>query len=370
MSLNIVADENMPLVEETFGQHGSITRLPGRGMRREDLLKADVLLVRSVTKVNEALLHDTPIKFVGTATIGTDHLDMTYMDQVGITHSSAPGCNADSVAEYVVSCLASLVLEGRVQLDQLSAGIIGAGNVGSRVAQRLEWLGIPQLIHDPPRAERESSFESQDLEKLKSCSLICQHAPLTKEGAHPSHHLLDADFLSSLADGTVIISAGRGPVIDFEALKPHLDRLICCLDVWEPEPDVSAEHLKKSHFASPHVAGYSLQSKWRGTTMLYDTFCQHQGLEHCSVQDPMSAPLIELKANSWATAVHQLYDPTNDTKRMREALAECDDVSKAFDTLRKTYPLRHEFSFPNFKGCELPTKDRELLTKLGFRFVD
>jgi erythronate-4-phosphate dehydrogenase len=369
MSFQIVADENMPLVEETFGQHGSVVRLPGRGLKREDLLQADVLLVRSVTCVNENLLRDTPVKFVGTATIGTDHLDMNYMDQAGITYSSAPGCNADSVAEYMVSCLASLVLEGRVELGQLSAGVIGAGNVGSRVADRLEWLGIPQLIHDPPRAEREKNFQSHDLEALKSCSLICQHAPLTKDGDHPSYHMLDAEFLSSLADGTVIISAGRGPVIDFEALEPHLDRLICCLDVWEPEPEVSAIHLERAHFASPHVAGYSLQSKWRGTTMLYDTFCQSKNLVSHSVSLPLSAPLIELESQSWAGAVHQLYDPAEDTRQMRQALAESEDRSKAFDFLRKTYPLRHEFSFPNFKGSNLGAKDKELLQKLGFRFL-
>ena len=369
MTLNIVADENMPLVEETFGRHGNITRLPGRSMKREDLLHADILLVRSVTKVNADLLDGTPVKFVGTATIGTDHLDMAYMDKQGIYHTSAPGCNADSVAEYVVSCLASLVLEGKVKLHELSAGIIGAGNVGSRVARRLEWLGIPQLIHDPPRAVREPSFQSQNLSALTNCSLICQHAPLTKDGDYPSQHLLDADFLGSLADGTVIISAGRGPVIDFKALEPHLDRLICCLDVWEPEPEISAQHLSKAHFASPHVAGYSLQSKWRGTTMLYEKFCALRGIEHHAPKEPLSPPHIELKGSTWAEAVEQLYRPIDDTERMRKNLTQCDDVSKAFDQLRKNYPLRHEFSFPRFTGPALEPKNKALLTRLGFSFI-
>jgi erythronate-4-phosphate dehydrogenase len=361
----------MPLVDETFGQFGEIHRKAGRQFSPEDVSKADIVLVRSVTKVNEELLKDHRPQFVGTATIGTDHLDMDFMDQQGIHHSSAPGCNADSVAEYVVSCIAKLIHQGHLQQGQIKAGILGAGNVGSRVAERLTWLNIPHIVSDPPRAEREPAFSSHDLKDFKNCQLICLHAPLTTEGDHPTQHLIDEEFLSELSDDTVIISAGRGPVIKFTDLSAHMDRLICCLDVWEPEPLVSLSHLKKSHIASPHVAGYSIQSKWRGTTMLYETYCKHRGIKPKLPASPLPTPIIELQSQTWHEAILECYDPERDTLDMIERLSpmpeSSSEISNGFDSMRKHYPLRHEFNFPNFTAPNLNGSDRRILEQLGLR---
>lgn len=372
---NILADENMPLVEETFGLLGRVTRAPGRQISSDDLKGQDLLLVRSVTKVNEELLRGHNIQFVGTATIGTDHLDMVWMDQQGIPHTSAPGCNADSVAEYVVSCLASLIKTGHLNWSKdLSAGIVGAGNVGRRVTQRMQWLGLDTRQYDPPRAQREPDFHSDELKAIASCPIVCLHAPLTTTGEHPSFHMIGEDFLSSLADGTILISAGRGPVIDFAALEKHMDRLICCLDVWEPEPDLDVVHLQKAHIATPHVAGYSLQSKWRGTTMLYHSFCELKNIPPQSYQMPLEAPHTKITGSHWYDAVLENYDPIVDTQRTREALLEAhqqggsSEVATRFDLLRKSYPLRHEFNFPIFDAPHLHELDRELLQQLGWRF--
>ena len=366
--LNIIADENMPLVDETFGQFGKITKLPGRKITAADCHGADLLLIRSVTKFNAELLQNSSIKFVGTATIGTDHMDQSWLEAQGIFNVSAPGCNADSVAEYVVSCLAGLSLQNKIALDKIRVGIVGAGNVGQRVAQRMNILGLPHIQFDPPRDLRDCSFFSCALEDLLRCEVICCHAPLTREGEFPSYHMIGENFLSQCGDGTVIISAGRGPVVDFEALKRHQHRLHLCLDVWEPEPEVQTEVLKQALVATPHVAGYSLQSKWRGTTMLYTAYCQWKNIPERPCPWPEEPPQLQLSAQTWQEAVVELYDPFLDTQRTKAALLSATNIGAAFDLLRKNYPLRHEFDFPLFSGPNLLPADKTKLTRLGFRF--
>jgi erythronate-4-phosphate dehydrogenase len=366
--LRIIADENMPLVDETFGQFGTIKKLPGRQISASDCHEADILLVRSVTKVNASLLKGSSVKFVGTATIGTDHLDQEWLSQNGIVHVSAPGCNADSVAEYVVSCLAKLNLEGKIDLSHLRVGIVGAGNVGQRVANRMNILGIPHLQYDPPRAKIDPLFSSCALKDLLSCGVICCHAPLTRHGEHLSFHMLGEAFLAQCPDDTIIISAGRGEVIDFEALKKHLPRLTCCLDVWEPEPEVQLEVLAHATIATPHVAGYSLQSKWRGTTMLYDAYCTLNKIKIQSCPLPIDAPVLTLLGSTWQEVVLELYDPYLDSQRTKTSLLNTAQVGAAFDQLRKNYPLRHEFNFPLLKTPNIDKEDLELLQRLGFRF--
>ena len=367
-ALRIIADENMPLVDETFGQFGSVTKLPGRKISPADVRDADILLVRSVTKVNAELLKASSVKFVGTATIGTDHLDQRWLDEQCIMNVSAPGCNADSVAEYVVSCLAGLSLQQRLKLEQCSVGIVGAGNVGQRVANRMNILGLPHLQFDPLRPQQDSRFFSCALEDLLRCNVICLHAPLTREGDWPSFHMIGESFLSRLADGTVLISAGRGPVVDFEALKRHQHRLQLCLDVWEPEPEVQVEVLKSALVATPHVAGYSLQSKWRGTTMLYSAYCQWQKLTEQTCPWPEKPPQIHLKGQTWQEAILEVYNPFEDTLRTKNALLKADNVGLAFDQLRKNYPLRHEFCFPQFSAPQMPLAEKRKLESLGFVF--
>lgn len=364
--MKIVADENMPLIEECFSEYGEIKRLAGRSIQPEDVVDADVLLVRSVTLVNEALLKGSKVKFVGTATIGTDHLDKKYMDAAGVCWRSAPGCNADSVAEYDVSILAYLSKMEKVNLSTLKVGVVGCGNVGSRVIKRLDALGLNYCVYDPPKAEREVNFHSCSLAELTECDLFCFHAPLTYEGSCPSFHMIDYSFFKSIKKEFYVISAGRGPVIDFSALK-ECDLTKFFLDVWEPEPDIPQSVLKSVKGATPHVAGYSIQSKWRGSLMIYDEACKYFNWQKKDVSFPETPPERSLKGvRSWEEAVLNLYDPLEDTKRTKGALLDNENVSDAFDKLRKQYPLRHEFSFPKFTDASMPDGDQAILRKLGF----
>lgn len=365
---HFIADENMPLLEECFGALGSIKRLPGRQLEAKDIRNADALLVRSVTPVNRKLLQGSSVRFVGTATIGTDHLDTEYLNQQGIHHVSAPGCNADSVAEYVVACLAHLEKRRGISLEAMRAGVIGAGNVGTRVAHRLGALGIPHLLFDPLRHDdKDDLFMGASLEDLTSCDLICCHAPLTQSGKYPSRQMIDDDFLSKLKDGSVLISAGRGPVLDFNAVKNHIERLTLCLDVWDPEPDIPTELLNQVEICTPHVAGYSQQSKWRGTTMLLKAFCNFKGIQQPQVDWPKAPPSIEHNHTDWSSLVLKIYDPWIDSQHTREKLFSSSDVGANFDHLRKNYPLRHEFNFPSITCSNMKEQDLLRLKRLGFR---
>ena len=365
----IVADENMPLLEECFGEFGTIKKLPGRNLSNGDLKDASVLLVRSVTKVDKNLLEGTPVRFVGTATIGTDHLDMAWMNHEKIHHVSAPGCNAESVADWVVACLAHWSLRMGKNLAGLKAGIVGHGNVGSRVEARLKGIGMATLVSDPPKANRDRLFQDSPLDELTECDLISLHAPLIPEGDHPTHRLIGDAFLSNLRDGTLVMSAGRGPVLDVAAVRQHVDRLHFFLDVWDPEPNVPQDLLEKVDITTPHIAGYSLQSKWRGTEMLYREFCKFLGRDPSVIPYPLSPQIINLEPEmeDWRRAVLRHYDPLVDSNRTKETLLGNKAAGQAFDLLRKNYPLRHEFDFPVYRGENLSTSSMTRLKKIGFR---
>lgn len=368
----IVADENMPLLEESFGQFATLKKLPGRTITPEDLCDASALLVRSVTRVNEKLLRGTSINYVGTATIGTDHLDREWMDANGIINSSAPGCNADSVADWVVACLAHWSLRGDRQLMNLRAGVVGHGNVGQRVENRLNNMGITTSVSDPPKSKVMTAFSDTPLEQLTDCDIICLHAPLTIRGDHPTEKLIDHRFLSKLKDDTLVISAGRGPVLDPEAVEGELTRLNFFLDVWDPEPNVPQELLSHVEIATPHIAGYSIQSKWRGTQMLFDDFCRHHQLKAEAVPPPLLPPITDIpeQLTDWRDVIIYHYDPLKDSQRTKAALEGKKDAGSDFDRLRKEYPLRHEFSFPYLRAHHLDQSDRDQLEKVGFRFSD
>jgi len=358
--MRIVADENIPLLDAFFAEQGEIATYPGREIRREHLLQADALLVRSVTKVDAALLARTPVRFVGTCTIGTDHLDLPGLKAAGINVSSAPGCNARGVVEYVLSCLLTLSERTGLAWRNRRVGIIGAGEVGGRLATTLTALGVDCLLCDPPRAERgESGFVSLD-ELLAQADVITCHVPLNKQGPHATQHLLNAERLAKLAPGTWLINSSRGPVVDNQALAallPQRQDLQVALDVWEHEPQVKLALAAQCALASPHVAGYSLDGKLRGTEQIYRAFCAHFQLPVARALSELapSAGLASLTVDAqtpadWALskALRLVYDVRDDDARFRAAmvgLIEGDEqIARRFDQLRKHYPLRRECS--------------------------
>lgn len=378
--LKIVADENIPALQTLFAPLGELHTRPGRAICRDDLLDADVLLVRSVTPVNRALLTGTSVRFVGTATIGTDHIDLAALAELGIGFSSAPGCNADAVVEYVLSVLLHLAEEQSFDLGSRSVGIVGVGNVGSRLAARLQALGIRTLLCDPPRQrslpeDKAAGFCSLE-QLLSEADIVSLHTPLTYSGEDPTWHLLQAETLARLQPDTILINAGRGPVIDNQALLElagQRDDLTLVLDVWEHEPAVNLALAARVKIATPHIAGYSLEGKLRGTWMLYQAWCAFAGVEAPLSFEQLLPPaeVAELRLTEKAgllPPVRMLYDPFRDDRALRASLVASESQQKAaFDQLRKQYPIRREFSALTLR---VSADQQPIFKALGFPVAD
>ncbi|NNA16368.1 4-phosphoerythronate dehydrogenase PdxB [Pseudomonas lundensis] len=351
----IVADENIPLIEEFFASFGEIRRLPGRQITRADVHDADVLLVRSVTRVDRELLEGSAVKFVGTCTIGTDHLALDDFEHAGIQWASAPGCNARGVVDYVLGSLLTLAdIEG-ADLAQRTYGVIGAGEVGGRLVRVLRDLGWKVQVCDPLRQAAEGADYVSLEQIIEQCDVISLHTPLSKSGDFATWHLLDEARLNRLKPGTWLINASRGPVVDNAALRNVLnarDDLQAVLDVWEGEPQVDVELADLCVLATPHIAGYSLDGKQRGTAQIYQALCAFLGqTPQVQLADLLPAPWlakVELSANSdqaWALAMvcRGVYDPRRDDADFRRTLTgPVDQQKQAFDGLRKHYPVRRE----------------------------
>ena len=379
--MKIVADGNIPFVRECFSSIGDVEVVGGREITREVVADAEALLVRSITAVNEGLLSGSKVRFVATATIGFDHIDVEYLRRRNIGFASAPGSNANSAAEYVVAALLEVGQENNVELERKSIGIIGVGNVGSRVAKKCAALGMEVRLNDPPLErykshspegqEEHRGFESAllrveqftgkseflPIEELFECDFITLHTPLTFEGVDKTHHLADDRFFRSLREGCVFVNASRGGVVDSGALKRGIlgGRLgAVVLDVWENEPDIDVELLRMVDIGTPHIAGYSLDGKIAGMIMIYEAACAYFGVgaEHRIEDFLPGAGVPELGVDAAAGseqealmgAVRAVYDIRRDDAQLRE-IRECraGKAGEFFDSLRKEYPVRREF---------------------------
>ena len=374
----IVADENIPLTDEFFAGFGRIRRLPGRAIGAADVRDADLLLVRSVTQVDRALLEGSKVRFVGTCTIGTDHLDLDYFAEAGIAWSSAPGCNARGVVDYVLGSILALAEREGADPATRVYGVVGAGQVGGRLVDVLQALGWQVLVCDPPRQAAEGGA-FVDLQRIiEACDVISLHTPLDAS----TRHLFDARRLAALQPGTWLINASRGAVVDNAALRellPVRRDLQAVLDVWEGEPQVDVELAALCQLATPHIAGYSLDGKLRGTAQIYQAYCRAQGLaEAVQLSDLLPAPwlgaveLHESAAIDWALAglCRIVYDPRRDDADFRRSLV-CDEQQRraAFDALRKHYPYRREIEgLPVRLSGDAPHL-AQLATALGCRLL-
>jgi len=341
--MKIVADENIAGLQEYFSACGEIISLPGRNISAKDLRQADALLVRSVTTVNRALLEQSPLRFIGSCTIGTDHLDTEWLDQQQISWAYAPGCNAKAVVDYVLSCLLAL----EIDLSTVAVGIVGCGNVGARLDNELALLGVKTLCCDPFLSRMpERKYVSLE-QVLSACDVVCLHTPLTTTGPHPTWHLIDGARLTLMKQKAVLLNAGRGPVVDNEALLEYSNRhpdFRIVLDVWENEPCISSSLLNRVTIATPHIAGYSLAGKWQGTAMIHKSFCECFGLPQQVRPLPGDIFAKDRENNvSLRDYVLGIYDPARDSIRLKETAFLGDaERGEAFDHLRKQYLPRRE----------------------------
>lgn len=368
--MKIVADENIPFVNELFAPIGEIVLRPGREICPSDVKSADVLLVRSVTPVNEALLAGSKVKFVGTCTIGVDHLDTQYMDAQGITYSSAPGCNAGGVVQYALSAMAVLGLLEDAPSRDFKVAVVGCGNVGSRMYRTLNALGYDCIGIDPFKTTQEIPH-LQPFEAIYDCDLICCHTPLTRTGPAPTEHLINADVLNHLKSGATLLNAGRGGVIDNRDLLAHLskrDDLTAVLDVWEGEPNIMPELLDAVALASPHIAGYSYEGRINGSLMIHRALVdyllahgEHPEDSRRSIEDHVAEGKPSIRVGSFAEAVLTTYDVRRDDQALRQAVS---GLPASFDALRKHYPKRREFSHYLIETA--PPALMPLLTSLGY----
>lgn len=331
--MKIVADSKIPFLKgllEPVAQE--VLYVPGSDITNEVLRDAQVLLTRTRTRCDRHLLQGTAVKFIGTATIGTDHIDLDYCNHNGITVVNAPGCNAPAVAQWVHSTILQWLATQPAPLDHpLTLGIVGVGHVGSIVARWAHQLGYRVLLNDPPLEEQIKETTLSPLTSLlKNCDIITFHTPLTREGDYPTWHLCDEAFLNGLQRCRLIINASRGAVCDNEALLRWQGDI--ALDCWEGEPNINRELLDKAFVATPHIAGYSLQGKQRGTSMIIEALNRHFGWNITPVQ--ASTPLKGAE-NVTPQTIIDSYNPLIDTAHLKSA-------PTTFESLRNNYPLRNE----------------------------
>lgn len=350
--MKILVDENMPYAEQLFRQLGEVKAVSGRPLPINELDDSDALMVRSITKVNKSLLSGKPVKFVGTATAGFDHVDLAWLKQQQIGFSSAPGCNAIAVVEYVFSALMVLAEQEGFQLTDKVVGIVGVGNVGGRLAKRLRALGVNVLLCDPPRADKGDDDVFHPLATLlQDADILTFHTPLNKSGHYNSYHLINENNLDKLPEGRILINASRGEVIDNQALLATLEKgkaLRVVLDVWEPEPDLSLALLDKVDIATPHIAGYTLEGKARGTTQVFEAYCDFIGQpQQVELSTLLPAPVvstISVQGELTQTLLKQLMHLVYDVRRDDAPLRNVAGIKGEFDKLRKLYPVRREWS--------------------------
>lgn len=382
----ILLDENIPMAEHYFSEFsgaetagetkGELRFKAGRDIGAEDLSDVDALIVRSVTKVNEALLKDSPVRFVGSCTIGMDHIDTDYLEKRGIAYANAPACNANSVVEYVFAALAHLGCDWQGK----RLGIIGMGNVGSALYRRATQLGVECVGFDP-LIEQDRYSVLTSLEDVLSCDIVSMHAPLSHTGPAPSYQMIAETEISKLRAGTVLLNCGRGDCLDNRALYARLKNqadLFTVLDVWQDEPHIHAELLPLVNIATPHIAGYSYDGKVMGTQMIANSLAEHIGRELIAERNSVEQvqKISNVKAVTAFETVQQLisqcYDIKADDERLRAAMDnKPEEFACEFDRLRKHYPKRREFfHFQLENDSLLPEKEKQRLERslaaLGF----
>ncbi len=379
--MKIVADENIPLLNELYSGAGTLLKLPGRQINANVVKDADLLLIRSVTKVNQQLLHNSKLRFIATSTIGIDHIDTQFLSNANIGFCSAPGCNAEAVVDYVLSAIAFLFHHNPEQLKTQKVGIVGMGNVGGRLATRLKAMNIETICCDPI-LERTGKTGLVCYEQLlKTADIITLHTPLTFTGSDQTFHLLNENSLNHLKTNAVLINTSRGAVIDNKSLLKFLrerNDVRCILDVWENEPAIETALLPHLTLATPHIAGYSQEGKIRGAITVYKQICNHFGWPLVENLTTLMPPVLECSINNskkhnmmaaLCSLLPKMYDIEGDNNSFKKTILKAQQnnmVAINFDLLRKKYMQRREFNFIKIRTNQINDKYYNIFKAAGF----
>ncbi|MDF7825912.1 4-phosphoerythronate dehydrogenase [Pontiellaceae bacterium B12227] len=382
--MKIVCAETVLLGESAFSNAGKTVVIPDRDIMRDDLLDADALIIRSKTKATEELLRGTPVKFVGTATAGTDHIEADYLQRRGIYWCASPGCNANSVSEYLVAGLLTLRSRHGFDLEGKTIGVIGCGNVGSRVVKKCHALGMNVLRNDPPLSAVSADPDFQPLENLLAESdIVTLHVPLVKHKPWPTARMADYTFFEQLKPGALFINAARGDICDYDALMDAkkggaVSRTI--LDVWSPEPAFRPDVVKLADLASPHIAGHSYEGKLNGTIACYNELCNFFEIpktwDIAASLPAADVPTIGIDCRGrddeevLHEIIQQVYQIEEDDRLIREAAVHSEvDRARNFDALRKSYRMRREFHNTEVNLTHAAHGLRKKVAAMGFKVV-
>ena len=333
--MKLMIDDAVWGYSEIFSEFGEVINLPGRQINHKSLLDCDVLIVRSRTKVNEELLKGTKIQFIGSTVAGLDHIDEAYLRENNITFASAQGCNANAVAEYVISAIANLSNDFDFKLSGKTLGIIGVGNVGSRLDFKAKQLGMNTILNDPPREANEGSDNFAPLDKVLTADIVSFHTPLTFSGAHPTYNLLGSHNFNIIKEDAIVINAARGGIID-ETIWQNTVTKANVIDCWENEPNINSNLQKSAYWATPHIAGHSIDAKFIGSFMVYKDLCKYikkplnDDIEHL-----INPELRIIRENNLHDTLNSIYSFQADDKAIQ-------DVSN-FEDYRRNYPERYEW---------------------------
>ena len=374
--MKIIIDDKIPYIRGAFEKVAEVIYLPGPKTTSEVVKDADVIVTRTRTNCNEKLLSGSSVKFIATATIGYDHIDTEYCEKAGIKWTNAPGCNSKSVEQYIASALMVLAERKKLQLKDLCIGVVGVGNVGSKVANICRLFGMKVLLNDPPRERAEGPDNFVSMDKIKEeADIITLHVPLNSKGEDVTYHLGNNAFFSTLNRKPIVINSCRGEVLDTDAVKNalksgQLSGLVC--DCWENEPEIDLELLGMTELATPHIAGYSKDGKATGTRMSVQAISDYFGLglnnwQPRGVELP-AHPIIQLDGAKKtgpeiiSSAILSTYDIQNDDLLFRNDPA-------LFEQLRGDYPTRREFPAYTILAVNVANNELDILEKLGFKIV-
>ncbi|MBN1981546.1 MAG: 4-phosphoerythronate dehydrogenase [Chitinivibrionales bacterium] len=374
--MKVIADSNIVYVKEAFAQFGDVVAVPAAEITNELCRDATILCVRSVTPVNAKLLENTSIKFVATATSGSDHIDTQYLTEEGIGFASASGSNANSVAEYVIAALVEMSQRRGIDLRTLVLGIVGAGNVGSAVFEKASIIGMRCIVNDPPKQRlTQSSFYRPLGEILENADIISLHVPLIQNGTDRTVHMVDSEFLEMMKDGAMLINTSRGAVIDENAfLKSDRRRLGGLIfDVWGNEPTINRALLPLIDIATPHIAGHSYDAKLNGTAMIYDSACAFFYAEskwdtktmwHSFDRKVLTIQKPQPTFYDIVSAVSSLRTEDGQLRKINEY--NRDTYGQYFEQLRTQYPKRYEFKHYYLQTASLSDYDTSVANGLDF----